>query len=233
MIDAVPVEGDLFGYGLLLSPDRSPERGWFRFDLSRGALSETLQTKDDLETQARAWDFEALARPILAAVEGRGYALRFQEPPFLERIVPTARKLSAFPEGFGALPKMPEVRGAEAAAVRFRVIERSAIPVNLFGRGASLYLLTRRPMPRGTVWQLHQIEPQKDRLLRSLDLPTRAAHILLTPGPRFWAILEKGPVVRAGEQEISSMVLVPSGWIEDSASSVLSAGGASASEMCR
>ncbi len=66
-----------------------------------------------------------------------------------------------------------------------------------------------------TLWRLHVIDPVADRLERSILLPTRADHLVVVPGAERWALVEKGPVTGPALQPIPSMVLVPSGWIED------------------
>lgn len=166
--------------------------------------------------------FYRLTGPAIAYAGESAYALRFRDRAYLEGVTGDPRRLDAFPTGFGELPSLPEPRGAANAAEMFGAVERSILPVQLYGREEFLYLLTRRPKEPGhTLWELHQIDPVEDRLIRTLTLPTTAHHLFLVPGAERWALVEKGPVIGPGEQDIQRAVLVPSGWIEDRESSEL------------
>ncbi len=113
-----------------------------------------------------------------------------------------------------------------AGPILYKALEHSTSAVALYGRGAYLYLLTRKASGQGPLWQLWQIDPQRDTIVRSMTLPTRANHLLLAPGPISWAVIEKGPVIQPGSQAIKSMLLLPSPWIEDPASKALADGNA-------
>jgi hypothetical protein len=160
--------------------------------------------------------------PLMATAGEQAFLLTLWEDELVIRKVrPPGGTLSAFPPGFSAPPDFPESRGAESTAAVFASMEELRFPRGLFGRGEFLYVLTREPGKAGTVWRLHQIDPGADRLTRSMVLPTKANHLFLVPGPKHWALVEKGPVAGPGRQAIPSAVLVPSAWIEDPASQVL------------
>lgn len=160
--------------------------------------------------------FFGLSEPLMASVGHRAYLLTFLEEELaLFELTPSPRRLEAFPAGFSRSPPMPASEGREGTAANYALLESSKLPRGLYSRGAFLYLLTREPAPEGTRWRLHQIDPAADRLMHSMTLPTRANHIFLVPGAERWAIVEKGPVVAAGQQAIPSAVLVPSAWIEN------------------
>lgn len=159
---------------------------------------------------------------LLTRVDSGVWALRYGEPPSLLRLWPEAKTLTAFPEGFETLPRLPESHGFATIPVRSKALERATVPVALYGRASDLYLLTRRPRSGGgTLWQLHCIDPEEDVLRYSVELPTTAAEVVLAPGPEWWAVLEKESVTAPGEQEIPSMLLIPSPWIEESTSKAL------------
>jgi len=200
-------------YGSVLTAEKLIERAWVRLNVPTGELTEI---SEEVELDLPGLHMELLTSPLLAHVDGGAYALRLVEPPFIAQITPDRRHLRAFPEGFERLPTLPNERGRAAAAIQFKALERATAPMGLYGRGSYLYLLTRQPGSEGkTRWRVSQIDPRRDTLVRTLDLPTSANHLYLAPGAQYWAVVEKGPVVVAGQQEITSILLIPSTWIED------------------
>ena len=175
----------------------------------------------------------AVEERFLSATSGWGakidsgvYAmLPVDEHLALERIAPSSRRLDTFPDDLATVPPIPDFGGREGTAATFAYLEQSRLPVKLYGRGAHLYLLSRQPGARGTEWLVHQIDPAKDELVRTLTLPTHANHIVLVPGPDHWAVVEKGPVAGPGQQAIPTAVLVPSEWIESPGSTTLTGAG--------
>jgi hypothetical protein len=160
--------------------------------------------------------------PYFAEAAGGTYALFFEGDPHIAKIIPKRHRLASFPEGYRS-PVLPRNTGRSSGAAWYRGWELSTAPVALHSRGDSLYLLARKPDGSGgTLWRLYQIDPVRDRIVRSIVLPTRASHVVVVPGPVDWAIVEKGPVVANGmdtEQVIGSMVLVPAGRIESRSTS--------------
>ncbi len=200
-------------YGPVLMADRLIERAWVRLNVPTGELT---GISEEVELDLRGLHLELLTSTLLAHADGAAYALRLVEPPFIAQITPDRRQLRAFPQGFEKLPALPERRGAAAAAIQFKALEQATVPLALYGRGSFLYLLTRQPGSEGkTRWRVSQIDPRRDTLIRTLELPTRANHVVLAPGAQFWAVIEKGPVIASGKQEIPSMLLIPAAWIED------------------
>jgi hypothetical protein len=189
-------------------------QGFVRLNLDPLEIVEFVR---EVSTDSPADLMYRLNRPVIAVAGGAAYALSFSQPPALVRLTPPHETLKAFPAGFAALPTTSQRQGgAGAAAVLFGSLEAASYPVALYGSGKYLYLLTRKPRAGGgTLWQVTQIDPARDALVRTLTLPTEANHLDLAPGPRHWALVEKGPVVRAGAQRIGPVALVPSKWIED------------------
>ncbi len=172
-----------------------------------------------------AGDLYAIMIPLVAKVGVSVYALRFEDEPHVQRLLPSPGRLAAFPPSYDAAIVLPPNLGPSADEGRYRAIENATMPTTLFGRGQFLYLLTRKPrVEGGTTWKLHQIDPEKDKLLRSMTLPTHASHLVAVPGPVDWAFIEKGPVGPGAEQHIGSMVLITSTWIEDPTAGVLLTG---------
>lgn len=199
-----------------------PWMGWVRVALKPFELREMIEEIDHNAPEDRF--FRLQGYDVVPAAAGH-YVLRYAQPTFLLQLSPEKRRLKAFPPGFAELPKLPEgVGGMEGGVLLYKALEHSTVAVRLYGRGDFLYLLTRRPAAQGTLWQLWQIDPRRDAVIRPLTLPTTANHVFLAPGPKDWAVIEKGPVVDVGQQAIRSMLLIPSPWIEDPASKALADG---------
>lgn len=167
------------------------------------------------ETTPVGYAYYAFPGPLLARSGSAVYALRFEGGPRIQRILPSPAPLSSFPAGYQT-PNIPRSSGPGSTESHFQAWERSVTPEGLFGRGEFLYLLTRRPAAGGTEWMVHQIDPAEDRLVRTTTLPTMASHIVVVPGDKEWAIIEKGPVMgNPPEQFIGTAVFVPASFIED------------------
>jgi hypothetical protein len=124
------------------------------------------------------------------------------------------RPLSAFPEGFEAYPALQISADLRRVPALFETVERCHMAAGLYGWNGRLFVLARRPGAASdeTVWSLTRIDPQRDEVVGTLELPTAAAHLTVIPGPRHWAILEKGPVRGFGQQDISTLLLIPNAW---------------------
>jgi hypothetical protein len=197
-------------------------QGFIRASLNPLVVTDLIEEIDHEAPEERL--FRLLGMDT-ALTEGSGYILRWGQPTSLLQIWPQKRRLKAFPPDFETLPKLPQgVGGMAAGGVLYKALEHSKSAVSLYGQGAYLYLLTRKPTEQRTLWQLWQIDPKRDTIVRSMTLPTQANHVFLVPGPINWAVIEKGPVIQTGDQAIKSMVLLPASWIEDPASKALSDG---------
>jgi hypothetical protein len=158
--------------------------------------------------------------PVVARAGEGIYALRFEEKPHIQRLLPEKGRLTAFPAGYEQGYELPPSAGPATTEIRFLTMEMATASVSLFGRGPYLYLLTRKPLGEGkTNWTLHQIDPERDVILREIRLPTEASHIVVVPGPIDWAIVEKGRVGPSAEQDIGTVVLLSSTWVESPRSS--------------
>jgi len=203
---------ELAGFGSYRGADRKWQGALLRVSLKP---LEVRQVVEEISFTGKGGNFYGTLLPVVAHAGGQAYFLRFAEPPYLLRANPKTR-LKAFPQGFDRLAALPESRGPQSTAARQQALQKATLPVSLYGAGSLLYLLTRRPGDHGTVWQLHQIDPQRDRLIRSLTLPSSASDLVLAPGSSNWAILEKGPVQPNGDQPAANLLFVPAAWIENS-----------------
>lgn len=150
--------------------------------------------------------------PLLAAGPTGVFLLELgADPPYLEQLAPTRRRLEAFPPGYGPPPDAPPgLQGRDAAWAHLTAMETSSMPAGLYARGRWLLLLTRQPLGGGkTQWRLHRLDPVRDRLEGSFELPTTAPEILIAPGEKRWAIVELGPLQGVMERPMAFWVEVP------------------------
>lgn len=216
----VGVGSDLFGIAALFDGHtRQKWLGFARLRLGNPPSLERVRTLPSMFTPEGSFYF-IHGGPYLANAGGSIYALLFGKKPHIERLLPSARTLVTFPAGYTSPALgMNSRQNTVASSLAW---EKSTAPVALFGRGRFLYLLARRPRADGgTQWTLFQIDPERDQMMRSIELPTRASHLVVIPGPREWAIIEKGPVAAVGqdfEQHVGPALSIRSSVIEDPAS---------------
>jgi len=211
--------GEFIGYGRVKNPQDGWTTGVVRVSTDQLALLEVIE---EIPVDSRRGDLFSTVPGGWVALAGAVYGLVFDEPSHILEIKPDRRFLRSFPDGFAVLPALPESRGPETMVARFQALAQSKLPVALYGHGAHLYLLTREPKADKTLWRLHQIDPQRDVLVRSLTLPTTAPHLSLLPGDKEWIVLERGPVLGPGQQKVESMLRIPTPWIEDPQNTALS-----------
>jgi hypothetical protein len=206
------VAGDsVYSFSDVLQPDGAWRSGWFRFTLGDASRLEPVREVaiDDPERQ-----FYTLGSGHATAVAGRAYLLIMApEPHILEVDGARQRRLRSFPDGFSRRPTIPRLRKVEEIPLVFAAIERTAMPVGLFEEASRLYVLTRRPGERGTVWELTGIDPAADRVVSRVRLPTAARHLVAAPGPQRWAFAEKSGIDQPGEQQVLGLLFVPTAWL--------------------
>jgi hypothetical protein len=155
---------------------------------------------------SKARRFFLLGYPLLANADNKGYMLMLEDTAKILEVGLGVRELHSFPSEYRTVPDLPTPKNAAEA---FAPIERATMAISLIGWRDMLYLITRKPLGEGrTQWTMWPIQPREDRMLAGKVLPTQAAHILVVPGPKKWAILEKGPVLANGTQDISSVLLI-------------------------
>jgi len=153
-------------------------------------------------------DFYPWQNQQVASVDGVGYFLAMTASPRILAGDPP-RWLRTFPAGL-VRPTLPVSQGLRNLATRFSLYEQSAAPVGIYSFAHRLFLLTRHPTAnRGTSWMLEQIDPRTDRLERRIVIPSNANFLAVAPGPLAWAIIEKGPMREAAEQDVHHLFLIP------------------------
>lgn len=164
------------------------------------------------------------ARPLSVVVDDRPFflALDHGRARILE-LGQEIRELQAFPDQFRRLPgALPPGQGGEGLVAMKRAWERMPLPHSVYSAGSSLWLLAHKPVETGgREWLLFQIDIVEDRLVRTLRLPTFASDIVVVPGTRTWALLEKGSPFPPAHQEIKAVAMVPADWIRASNSPLL------------
>lgn len=208
--------GSLIAYGYIRAPgERQAWRGFFELSHRDGAEIRASNKLAEVPGRSLEARFSDINIPVLAKAAGAVWALRLTTRPAIVRQTSPHDRLKAFPAGFDTLPDLPVAKPTNAQE-RMAIVERSTFPVALYGHGDYLYLVTRRHAEDGDHrWQIHQIDPLRDRLVRSLALPTEAAHVTLAPGSMRWAVLEKASLTPDGDQPIPSILWVPARWITD------------------
>ncbi len=213
----IDVDADFIGFTVLVD-EKTQEKWWgiARLRLGDSPRVERVHTLPSMMAEEGSFYFSH-AGPYLAKAGGAIYALLFGRNPHIERLLPAPGRLVTFPAGYNS-PALG-FNTWDNTVSSFRAWEASTAPVALFGRGLFLYLLARRPRAdRSTQWTLFQIDPQRDQMIRSIELPTRASHVVVLPGSREWAIVEKGRVAAVGdhfEQPVGPVLFIRSSVIED------------------
>jgi len=135
------------------------------------------------------------------------------------------RILEPLPEGFRARPTFrhdDRWGGARRATENLKDVENSSLPAGLFAWQGFLYLLAKGRMDElgETPWWLIKLDPSDGMELARFRLPTSAAHLVVTPGRSFWALLERDPVQGIGPYHApylptNQILLVPGAWLEE------------------
>jgi hypothetical protein len=213
---------DVMGYGDISFDGRERwESGVFRFPMSTPGDFEILSSSP-YNGQDSSRIFFRLDMPFFAALEDKtdpgrgawkGYVLLMKDRLGIYRSAKGQSDLEfvmALPKGLEASPALPEFRRREDLPSVMRAIEQSALPAGLWAWNRHLYLLSRAPVGTKTQWTLTKIDPETPRFVGSTVLPTQANHLTVVPGPRWWALVEKGPVLGFGAQSVDSAMLIPS-----------------------
>lgn len=191
--------------------------GKFRLGFFRGSRSDPakLQILGDIPSAS----YYILGHQYLASMGGNDYAVLMSEHPVILEYARNGRKrvLDVIPEKPYNVPKLKTVpTGPRSDEPMYREIEGLSIPVGLYAQDGLLYLLTRKPgQGRGTIWQLLQIDPRRGKVIGSpMLLPTIANHLTIAESAKEWFVFEKGAVQPAGNQQITTVLVIPSSGIK-------------------
>jgi hypothetical protein len=209
--------------------------GWTYFDSTLLALSdlregerssafvrvplddpERFEVVQPLPVSASARSFYLMGNPYFATVNDQAFFLRMDAVPALYNVTGsgTTPRLVGRYSGLG-LPALPDRSTAQGIKSGYDILERTPVVTGLYASNGYLYLLARQPQWReGWQWGLSKIDPLTGKQLRTLSLPSPARHLVVIPGDKYWAFVEKGPVRALGQQDVDSVYLVPTETIE-------------------
>lgn len=207
-------EDDVWRCGFLRVPIRKPptEGGPETVDFL-GGLS--------WDYQSRVRRMNRLAQPYIAALGATAYILVMDEEPKIFRSSPSAdgpswEELELSSEQTG-LTTPPDLAFGdqlyETLSMVMRRVETSTMAAGLYGWQGHLYLLSREPRGGRTAWWLRRIDPTKSQVWGPVAVDTAAPHLVVVPGEKQWALVEKGPYVSYLDQHIPSVLYVDSGLI--------------------
>jgi hypothetical protein len=205
----------------LANSQYDPSRG-FQLGFVTGRVSADLGQFRDVELleATENTDLYLLGFPYFAANDDGLFFVRMttDEPAAIMRVKEGAtteiEELSAFPSEFRTVPKLGPNQGPSSTAARFAQVEQKKMVVGLFGQGKFLYLLAREPDGGdGQQWLIYKISPKESKPLGVVRLPTTANHLSVIPGADYWYVFERGVVRGWGDQDIKTVVKIPTAWI--------------------
>ena len=148
------------------------------------------------------------------------YDSRSQSPPQMLDNLPYAEE---------PMPSLGQAQFEQIPSLYRKIESLRDLPVGLFARGQSLFLLSRRPSALeagNTTWKLTKFAPGRNEVvdLGTVTLPTKAAHLITVQRPEDVAFLELDSGVEIGadkktlKQALNSFVVVTEDWISSSLS---------------
>jgi hypothetical protein len=189
--------------------------GFVRFPANNPAAFRLLQREGRTQVGIQSEERNLLRTgyPYMASIGTTAYILSMDARMSLmksEAGSDELKLLRSFPAGESDVaPILPRFKEADDYAKTMAQVERESMPVGLYSQGGLLYVLWRKPSPQGARWILSGIDPQKDRLLGSTEIPLKANHVVVVPGEKSWAFIEKGPVKGYGVQDVPRVLFVP------------------------
>ncbi|NJL26622.1 MAG: hypothetical protein HC897_01470 [Thermoanaerobaculia bacterium] len=212
-------EGIFFSFGFIETPDGS----WRSGLAAVRKQNKSFDILDEVPWESPARLFYQFGFNYLTATSTAVYFLNLSAGPKITEIALSGaddfvvRKLDAFPGGYETLPVLPTEMNRAAARAVYSTIENSKMIIGLFASESMLFLLERERSSDGaTEWRLITINPTTDRIEAVQRLPTKAPHLVVVPGSRYWVLFEKGHVEDFGKQSTDNAILVPSAWIYSS-----------------
>jgi hypothetical protein len=204
--DWILVEGDVFGYADIEGEDPNPKsvhrwrNGFVRFQLGTPIGYDVFHERinpDPLRPYFR------LSYPFLSSLRDTAYVILMDGGMGLWKLGRRERdlvKMQAFPahlRGKNA-PQFWDWASVEEFPRLMQEVERATMPTGLYAWGDALFVVSRASEKGRQVWYLSKIDPDRDKLLWTVPIVSDANHLTVVPGPKEWAIFEKGPVTRPG-----------------------------------
>jgi len=208
----VPLDNEFFIFGDLVKGEEATS-AFMRIPLDHPEQSQVV-AQIGINDPARRFYF--LGSPYLAAARGNPYYVAMDQTPHVAS--PSPQKIY-FTLGTDKQvvkrPRLPEEHGRAASHDIYQALEESTLPSGLYGWHENLYVLARIPGTLGrTHWLLLKVDPKTGGTIWSRPIDSMANHLVVVPGEKYWAFVEKGPVEDAGLQQVASFLRVPSHQFE-------------------
>jgi hypothetical protein len=166
--------------------------------------------------------FFRLSFPYIATVGDTAYVLRMETKPELYSYkrgnlsLTPVDAFNTYAEGH-LLPQLPEFRMANFELL-MRTVERSRMPVGLYGWGSRLFLLERSWTGKTTNWRFVVINPEvPGAKLASIPIGVNAEHLFAVPGNLRWSLVMKGQLTGLLSQKVTGIRFFPSAVLQTGA----------------
>ena len=208
------VAGDrLVAFGNLKAGDDDWSTGFYAVELDPGQGGRVLEELPRYSAE-RLW--YRLGFHYSTSIGRDAYFLRFGDQLRIARYSPDADGpvfLDALPDEIRTAPDLPAFETVDEFVGLMDAVEAATMPVGLYGWKGDLYVLWRQAGQTGQNWALSRIDPERDELVGTIQVPSDAHHLVAVPGPAHWAFVEKGRVEGFGVQKVESLQLVPASRI--------------------
>jgi hypothetical protein len=154
--------------------------------------------------------FNRLGFPYLAVLGNTAYVLRVDDLRIYKEEKGSLQATGIVLPEVTEAPSLPDLFKREDLKPVMAAVENSTMPTGLYAWGKALYIVIRVLNGSATEWKVVKVDPQSNEILGIATVQTSASHLLVVPGQRDWAFVEKGPVRGWGEQNIDSIFFVPS-----------------------
>jgi len=204
-----PIGNNIFAFSTMAGPKKGDySLGIISFPLTQPQAFTSFRSMKYTESLSL---FYRLGHPYLASLDGIGYVLLMENKMSILRARGgKLEDIGAFPAQLSLSPQLPSFESKDDLPWVMKAVENSTMPTGLYGWEHSLYVLWRKPEGAKTQWFLTEIDPDEERVVRTVSIKTTSAnHLTVVPGPDAWAFIEKGPVRAWGTQSIKSILLVP------------------------
>jgi hypothetical protein len=205
-------DGHIYAFGDIRREEEDGSENWssafVRFPV---AAPQKIQIIKEFSLSDPVRNFNLLGMPFIATVGKTGYFLVMDSQPYILGWSPGRPKpiRMALPADFGTAPKLPEKKGVSSAGDLFKTLETASMPSGLYGWKGSLFVLIRRSdETQKTQWLIGKVDPTGNAHPEEFIINSSANHLVVIPGPGRWAVLEKGPVISLGQQQVKSLLLL-------------------------
>lgn len=214
-----PAGKDILAFADLKDQDEKEDSGIVRFPLTPQATGEKARDvqfllSTDMDASRK---YHRLGYSYITAIGDTGYFVLMGDGIDLWKHVNRKPK----PEPMKALaplfpgqtaPQLPSYVRREDFLSVMSTVEKARMPTGLYGLDRFLYLVWRQPKGGSTQWLLSKIDPDPrvDKVVSTVEIPSRANHLFVVPGHSYWAFVEKGPALGLDKQEVRSVLTIPS-----------------------